>query len=121
MNYQRAFMFPGDPRKIVCFAPFVWKDFPANPLISFESDRNFGPVYSHPFALSDTWPIALAGTRVMNRMSVEGTAPVRHAEVACWVMSPKDRALTEAASDNVAPAVGQERRRGTGNRATYNN
>ena len=41
--------------------------------------------------------IALAGTRVMNRMSVEGTAPVRHAEVACWVMSPQDRALTEAA------------------------
>ena len=33
----------------------------------------------------------------MNRMRVEGTALVRHAEVACWVMSPEDRALTEAA------------------------
>jgi hypothetical protein len=33
----------------------------------------------------------------MNRMSVEGTALVRHAEVACWVMSPEVRALTEVA------------------------
>ena len=41
--------------------------------------------------------IALAGTRVMNRMRVEGTALVRHAEVACWVMSPEDQALTEVA------------------------
>ena len=56
----------------------------------------------------------------MNRMRVEGTALVRHAEVACWVMSPKDRALTEAARQKPSPpAVGQERRRGTGNRATY--
>ena len=42
-------------------------------------------------------PISLAGTRVMNRMRVEGTALVRHAEVACWVMSPEDQALTEVA------------------------
>jgi hypothetical protein len=41
--------------------------------------------------------ISLAGTRVMNRMRVEGTALVRHAEVACWVMSPEVRALTEVA------------------------
>ena len=56
----------------------------------------------------------------MNRMSVEGTAPVRHAEVACLVMSQQDRALTEAARREcrLPPAVGQERRRGTGDRAT---
>ena len=47
--------------------------------------------------MSDTWLIALAGTRVMNRMRVEGTALVRHAEVACWVMSPEGQALTEVA------------------------
>jgi hypothetical protein len=35
----------------------------------------------------------------MNRMSVEGTAPDRHAEVACWVMSPQVRALTETSGN----------------------
>jgi hypothetical protein len=53
--------------------------------------------YPRSSSLSDNPRIALAGTRVMNRMRVEGTALVRHAEVACWVMSPEDQALTEVA------------------------
>ena len=57
----------------------------------------------------------------MNRMSVEGTAPVRHAEVACWVMNPKDRALTEAAAGMLAPSGRARTLAGTGDRATYNN
>ena len=50
----------------------AWINLPPNPLISFESERNFGPVHSHPPALGDTRRIALTGTRVMNRMLVEG-------------------------------------------------
>jgi hypothetical protein len=61
------------------------------------SHKKIAPTYSRGFAVSDTCPISCTGTRVANRASVAGTALVRHAEVACWVMSPKDRALTEAA------------------------
>jgi len=77
----------------------TWIDFPPNPLISLNTPKNFAPIHQHPFALRDNPAIALAGTRVMNRMSVEGTAPVRHAEVACWVMNPQDRAPAETSGN----------------------
>jgi hypothetical protein len=40
----------------------AWREFPAKQLISFNLDRNLGPVYPHPSQVTHNWPIALAGT-----------------------------------------------------------
>jgi hypothetical protein len=71
--------------------------------------KKFSQLYSHPYGLSDTRPIALAGTRVMNRMSVEGTAPVRHAEVACFGDEPQGPGPDRGCAANAVAPSGRAR------------
>jgi hypothetical protein len=99
----------------------AWIYISANPLISLDCDRNFGPLTPRRFNLRDTCPIALAGTLVRTGDQGRAAVPGWWRDGAPLGDEPPSPGLDGDQRQRPCPPPGQEHWRGAGNRATLLN